>query len=142
MQHTENYNLNLFESGDPVLAENFNANAQILDSELAKRLYSKTIVYTGNGATRREFTFESQPLVLFFSEQFTDMYNRVGIAIRGSSCIYSIYKNPSNGVLQLSSTPISWTDNGFVVETDTPTNSLIEPFNFADKTFACTAILK
>ena len=67
MQATENYALHLFEGSDPVLAESFNANTEIIDEELGKRLHSVSYTYTGNGEKLKVFSFPSQPLFAVLS---------------------------------------------------------------------------
>lgn len=66
MQKTEKLGMNLFESGDPVLAESFNENTNILEAALSKQVRMVTGSYVGDSTADRVLTFESKPLFLVF----------------------------------------------------------------------------
>ena len=80
MQKTENLGMNLFESGDPVKAEFFNQNTQILEEQVCQKVSCATGSFpyfaTEDSVT---LTFDRKPLMIFFVSSFG-----LGLCMRGA----------------------------------------------------------
>ena len=80
MQKTENLGMNLFESGDPVKAEFFNQNTEILENLVSRKVGFATGSFNGfNKSERLTLSFDSKPLLLLCASS-----NGVTICIPGS----------------------------------------------------------
>ncbi|MBQ7565865.1 MAG: hypothetical protein IJT18_01975 [Oscillospiraceae bacterium] len=95
MQSTEHYALNLFEGSDHVLAENFNANTEIIDAELAKKIRGESYTYTGSGEKLKVFSFSSQPLFVVLSATGSGDPVPMGFGVYGNNGVL-VHNGTSN----------------------------------------------
>lgn len=64
MQTTEKFDLKLFETTDPVLAEHFNHNTQAIHDVLAQSPKVVYGTYNGDDSGPKTLTFDTKPLVI------------------------------------------------------------------------------
>ena len=68
MQKTTNLGMNLFESGDPVKAEFFNHNTEVLENHVSKKVsYASGSFAPFSRDSRFTLTFDSKPLFLMLT---------------------------------------------------------------------------
>lgn len=111
MQKTENYNLNLFESTDPVKHEDINTNTELIDSAIngVKEAFAvKNFAigtYAGNDGTRTVALGFTPRLVLVCNAyEYANIGNKIGMAVTGKA--------------YASNSTISIVTNGFKVVND------------------------
>ncbi|MBQ7254698.1 MAG: hypothetical protein IJS31_00395 [Oscillospiraceae bacterium] len=143
MQHTENYNLNLFEPGDPVLAENFNENTRKIENELVKRLHSISFEYVGTGERPKVLSFPSKPLFVLLNG--AGQYHRNGIAQWNNPYMQVLYCY--NDAQMHQQMPISWEKNDAENTWELHisygrSGGTTDAFNEQGEHFTCTAFLE
>ena len=136
MQATEHYALNLFEGSDHVLAESFNANTEIIDAALAEKICGTSWTYTGDGQRGKSFTFPSQPLVVFVSENEREL-GRMGVAVYGSR---ELRMNAGNNTA-VTQTRCTWSGTTLTLEPGNASDGADVCFNRSGATYQLVALL-
>ena len=103
MQKTEKLGMNLFESGDPVLAENFNQNTTILETELDRKCGISHGSWDGDGSDNKALTFDRKPVLVIISSSEGLFYCYQG----STTCVYHSYTNYAQ-----QGRSISWSEDG------------------------------
>ena len=129
MQKTENYNLNLFESTDPVKHEDINTNTELIDTAIngVKEAFAvKNFAigtYAGNDGTRTvTLGFTPKAVLICNTMAVASINNKIGMAVTGST--YDA-NSATKGL-------ISIVTNGFKVVNDSSyaMNSSIFSYNY------------
>ena len=120
MEHTEYYQLSLWEQDDRIQMEDFNADNQKIDAALAAKSRVACGVYTGDGTTTRTIPLSFTPkavLVMPTSGLLVSSSGSAGTYVRGGICttdspLYAYQSQHHQLVL-------SCTTNGFIVKQET-----------------------
>lgn len=114
MQKSEIFNMNLFESGDPVKAEFFNENTQILESALKYLPNVVTGIFespeSADGTFTKKLTFEAAPLLVLVCNP-----NGVIIAIRNAEKAATAYVSTGSSF----SVSCTWSGNSVTLQSST-----------------------
>lgn len=106
MQKTPNLGMNLFESGDPVLAENFNQNTTILETELSRKCGISHGSWDGDDTDNKALTFDRKPVLVIVSSS-----DGLFFCFQGSTiCLYHDYT-----LYAKTGRPISWSEDGYTL---------------------------
>lgn len=129
MQKTEKLGLNLFERTDPVLAENFNENTNLLEAAIRKKGTMCYGTWAGDGTGNKTLTFDRKPVLVIVCSK-----DGVFFCFQGRSlCLYHNFTSYAQ-----IGRPITWSEDGCTL-----TLQEVGHFNStADKTYQYIAFLE